>query len=291
MNIYYNNGSLLIDDPEHFNAAISCACGQSFRWSQQRDGGIFGVVRGRGVTLFQNSERIVLSPCGENDVDFWTDYFDLKRDYAAIEAELLNDDRLRVCVPYASGIRVFNQEPFEALISFIISANNNIKRISGIIERICIHCGEKRDMNDGMGYYYCFPIPEVLAALSIETLEKLGAGYRAPYIKDSAKRIADGYDLEALKDMPTGEARRELLKFLGVGPKVADCVLLFSLRHTDAFPIDVWMTRALRELFFNGRDPSKDELASLMERLGKYSGIVQQYVFHYARKSGLGKNV
>ncbi|MBQ9832382.1 MAG: DNA glycosylase [Clostridia bacterium] len=291
MKVYCKDNSIIIEDAQHFNAARSCNCGQAFRWHEQCDGSIFGVAHSRGITIRQKGDTVILENCDASDVDLWYDYFDLGRDYNAIEAKLLADPRLNVCVPYANGIRVFNQEPFEALISFIISANNNIKRISGIIEKICIYCGERREIKDGSGYYYCFPTPERLSALTVEELQKLGSGYRAPYILSTARRIAKGYDLKKLVGMDTATARKELLSFLGVGPKVADCILLFSLKHTDAFPIDVWMKRALRELFFENRDPSKAELASLMERLGEYSGIVQQYIFHYARESGLGKNV
>ncbi len=155
------------------------------------------------------------------------DYFDLERDYSEIESMIAKDERLAVCIDGAAGIRVFNQEPFEALISFIISANNNIKRISGIIDRLCTRCGERLEFDGSI--LYAFPTPERIAALTVDELKAIGAGYRAPYIKASAQRISDGYDLERLRHMSLQDARRELLTFPGVGPKVADCGLLFSL--------------------------------------------------------------
>ncbi len=289
MDIYYKNGSVIIENAQNFNVERSCLCGQAFRWQKQRDGSMFGIAFNKGVRIIEYNGIIEIQNCEEQDVKLWSNYFDLERDYGQIEKIILDDERLSVCVPYGSGIRIFKQEPFEAFISFIISANNNIKRISGIVEKLCAYCGEKKELADKSGYYYCFPTPDAVASLSEAELCKIGTGYRAPYILKSAKRIADGYELEELKNVPIEAARKELLSFLGIGPKVADCILLFSLGFTNAFPIDVWMKRALKELFFDGRDPSKKELESLNIRLGKYSGIVQQYIFHYAREVGLGK--
>ena len=192
-----------------------------------------------------------------------------------------------MCIGSASGIRVFAQEPFETLITFIISANNNIGRIAGIVERLCALCGEKAEF-DGKEYYL-FPKPESIAALEESELVRIGSGYRAPYIKKSAAIIAGGYQLEKLRDMPLDIARKELLKFPGVGPKVADCVLLFGLGHTDAFPVDVWIGRAMSEIYFDGESPKKKQLEAAIRALGSESGIVQQYIFHYARQTALGK--
>ena len=192
-----------------------------------------------------------------------------------------------MCIGSASGIRVFAQEPFETLITFIISANNNIGRIAGIVERLCALCGEKAEL-DGKEYYL-FPKPESIAALEESELVRIGSGYRAPYIKKSAAIIAGGYQLEKLRDMPLDIARKELLKFPGVGPKVADCVLLFGLGHTDAFPVDVWIGRAMSEIYFDGESPKKKQLEAAIRALGSESGIVQQYIFHYARQTALGK--
>lgn len=288
MHVDVNHNGMTIITPR-FDIGRSCACGQAFRWRKEGDGAFFGVVRGRGVRLCNEADGTLrLTPCDEADAPMWADYFDLHRDYGAIEAAMAGDARLSACMKHAGGIRIFNQEPFETLISFIISANNNMKRVALIIERLCRYCGEKRALA-GKGDYYCFPDPNTIADLSVEELVKIGAGYRAPFIKASARRIAEGYDLCNLIDMPLFAARRELLAFMGVGPKVADCVLLFSLRHADAFPVDVWIGRALRELFFEGEKPCRDELDALVRSLGRYSGIVQQYIFHYAREVGLGK--
>lgn len=288
------NDTLFIRELPFFDLEKSASCGQAFRWVECEADAAAGercaftcVIRAKPVRVAQTDEYLCVYPCTESEVRGYIEYFDLERDYAAIEAMISADPRLSVCLPGAEGIRVFNQEPFEALISFIISANNNIKRISGIVERLCRLAGERlvfmgREM-------YAFPTPQALSLLSEESLKAIGAGYRAPYIVSSAKRIAEGYDLESLRDMPLERARKELLSFMGVGPKVADCILLFSLGRTNAFPIDVWIDRAMNELFFDSVPPKKSEMREAVESMGEYSGIIQQYIFFHARAVKLGK--
>lgn len=288
------NETLYIRELKRFDLEKCATCGQAFRWKEceknaaAREISAFTcVIRGKAVRAAQTEEYLSLFPCSDEEAAVYIDYFDLERDYSSIEAMIAADPRLSVCLPGAEGIRVFNQEPFEALISFIISANNNIKRISGIVERLCRLAGEKLVfMGDET---YAFPSPEAIAALDVEQLKAIGAGYRAPYIIESAKRIAGGYDLETLRAMPLQAARKELLGFMGVGPKVADCILLFSLGHTDAFPIDVWIDRAMNELFFDSVPPKKSEMREAVASIGRYSGIIQQYIFFHARAVQLGK--
>ena len=167
---------------------------------------------------------------------------------------------------------MLNQEPWETLCSFIISQNNNIKRIKGIISRLCENFGENK------GGFYTFPTAEKIAALTLEDLSVLRSGFRAKYILDAAKKVSSGeVELKKLKDAPTDGARDELMKITGVGPKVADCVLLFGLEHADAFPKDVWIKRAMQVLF----DGELPECAK------PYAGITQQYIFLYARETKL----
>lgn len=280
------NGTLTVRGIDRIDIERSCACGQSFRWKKDGDGFVAPAL-GRVVRVCQNDCDICIYPCKKGEEKDWLAYFDLDRDYAAIEKRLSVDEQLSMCIGSASGIRVFAQEPFETLITFIISANNNIGRIAGIVERLCALCGEKAEF-DGKEYYL-FPKPESIAALEESELVGIGSGYRAPYIKKSAAIIAGGYQLEKLRDMPLDIARKELLKFPGVGPKVADCVLLFGLGHTDAFPVDVWIGRAMSEIYFDGESPKKKQLEAAIRALGSESGIVQQYIFHYARQTALGK--
>ncbi len=285
LQVSHEFGCLTLTPSSPFNLKRSCACGQAFRF-QEEGGGYFGVVNGRGVRLTQNGNSLKVFPCAKEEIPQFVRYFDMERDYGLIELQLERDERLRACLSSASGIRIFNQDPFETLISFIISANNNVKRIQKIVAGLCESAGEL--VMDDVYTYLRFPTPQALADLPEETLRELGAGYRAPFIKQSAKKVADGYDLAALRNLPLTEARKELCTFPGVGAKVADCVLLFSLGHANAFPMDVWMKRAVRELFFDGEEPTKRELEGAIEKLGPVSGILQQFVFHYARESGLG---
>ena len=283
MNIEFENGAVIFRGIDCFDLEKSCSCGQAFRWRPFM-GGQLGVVRGEPALLTQDGDSIKVNGASPASAAMWAHYLDLGRGYAGIEARVIEDPRLAVCFPAAHGIRVFNQEPFEALISFIISQNNNIKRISGIVARLCEKCGEPLEF---MGQtLFAFPTPERIAALTEEELYALGTGYRAPFIKAAAERVAGGYRLEALRDMSLAEARAELLSFSGVGPKVADCVLLFSLQHSDAFPIDVWIDRAMKALFFEGNNAKKAELYEAVDALGEYSGIIQQYIFQYARELG-----
>ena len=173
---------------------------------------------------------------------------------------------------YGKGIRVLNQEPWETLCSFIISQNNNIKRIKGIIARLCENFGNETENG------YTFPAPEKLACLTPEDLSELRAGFRAKYIIDAAQKVTSGeVDLKKLRNLSTDEARAELMKIKGVGPKVADCALLFSHKHISAFPKDVWIKRAMQVLF----------RGDLPEIAKPYAGIVQQYIFFYARETRL----
>lgn len=185
------------------------------------------------------------------------------------------------CACDSCGIHVFRQEPFETLISFIISANNNVKRIMGTVEKICVLAGDP--IETPFGTQYVFPTPEKLAACSEEQLRECGTGYRAPYIQNTSAMIRDGFPLESLRNMTLEQARKQIVQLPGVGPKVADCILLYSLGHDDAFPMDVWMKRVMRTMFFNGEEPPKAELEQVISELGAEAGIIQQYLFHYAR--------
>ena len=219
MEFKYFKNMLVVSGVKPFDLEKCCTCGQAFRWVKNpvhMQAGLFdecglpdaeaflafaGVIRGRAVLVMQSDDSLIVTPCAKGEAQLFIDYFDLKRDYSAVEAALAADERLRVCLPGSSGIRVFNQEPFEALISFIISANNNIKRISGIIDRLCSLAGEKLpvryfsdcaavDCDFGKNSeVFAFPTPERIAALSEDELKQIGAGYRAPYIIKSAKRI------------------------------------------------------------------------------------------------------
>ena len=245
-------------------------CGQCFRWRRQEDGSYRGVVRGRAVRASRDGDRLILDGADESDREMWADYFDLSCDYAAIRERLgALHPAMAEAARYAPGIRILRQEPFEALISFIISQNNNIKRISGIVARLCESFGEPIG-----GGEYAFPTAERLAALEPDDLAPIRAGFRHRYIIDAARRVARGEtDLEAIRLLPVDEARSRLMRITGVGVKVADCVLLYGLHRAESFPLDVWMKRAMATLF-DGMEPSA---------FGDCAGVAQQYIFHYAR--------
>lgn len=246
-------------------------CGQSFRWKEEEDGGFTGTALGRTVTVRTKANDLIIEGATADDFEnIWKDYFDLDFDYVALRDELSKTHPvLCEAAKFAPGIHILRQEPFEALISFIISQNNNIKRIEGIVERLCENFGE--ELSDGS---FAFPTAEKLASLSTEDLAPLRAGFRNRYILDAAKKVYSGeVDLEECRTLPFADAKKKLMTIVGVGEKVADCVLLYGLHRTQAFPMDVWMKRAMATLF---PDTS-------YESFGEYAGIAQQYIFHYSR--------
>ncbi len=253
-----------------FELKDTLACGQCFRFKENADGSFTGVACGKVITLSKADDTLILYTNEEDFLNIWQSYFDLGLDYGKIKEDLSSvHPTLKEAAKFAPGIRILKQEPFEALISFIISQNNNIKRISGIVERLCELCGE--EISEGV---YAFPTPEALGKLTAEDLAPIRAGFRAKYIVDAVEKVNSGeVDLTALEAMNFDKAKEELLKIKGVGSKVADCVLLYGFHKLEGFPMDVWMKRAMAVLFpdFTGGD------------FGKFAGIAQQYIFHYAR--------
>lgn len=246
-------------------------CGQSFRWKEQDDKSFKGVAYNKAVTMKLEVETLYIDNATKEDFEkIWKTYLDLDLDYGKIRKEISKiHPVLNEAAKYAPGIRILRQEPYEALCTFIISQNNNIRRIKGIIERLCENFGEKLESGE-----FAFPTAEKIASLSEEDLSPLRAGFRNKYIIDGARKVALGeVNLEICKTLPYEEARAELMKIKGVGVKVADCTLLFGMHRIEAFPIDVWMKRAMEILFpdMTGED------------FGEYAGIAQQYIFHYSR--------
>ncbi|MEG0703145.1 MAG: DNA glycosylase [Christensenella sp.] len=250
--------------------------GQAFRFTSCGENAYHGVAYGRYLRVEKREDTVRFSPCTKQEFEeIWRHYFDFDRDYNALFCDC-EDAALARGREYGCGLRMLNQQPFETLISFIVSANNNIGRIRGIIAKICELAGEQFSYNGEI--YYRFPTPNALAELSCEELVTCGSGYRAPYIKRTAKLIADGFSLEELKSKKYADAKAALQTLPGVGPKVADCVLLFSLGFHDAFPADVHVKRVLRDNYgFEGNDKQIYEFAK--ERFGEYAGIAQQYLF------------
>lgn len=249
-------------------------CGQCFRWNADKNGIYSGIAYGYPAKLWEEDGRVFIRSYAP--AELWQEYFDLDRDYVKISKGFCGGEYLDGCISYGMGIRILRQDPWEALCSFIISQCNNIKRIKGIVERLCALYGEKIEFDGDT--YYTFPSAQKLSEVSAEDLAPLRSGYRAAYIVSAAVAVSTGaIDLESLIHTDYVTAKKELLKLNGIGEKVANCVVLFGLYHMEAFPIDVWIRRALKEHFPPDFDP---------DTLGEYAGLAQQYIFFYARSNG-----
>lgn len=265
-------------------------CGQCFRWDEQPDGSYTGIVRNNVINVRKVDNSIVFKSYGADNLEeLATEYFDLNRNYEEIKDTLSKiDEYLANSIIYGNGIRILNQDLWETIISFIISANNNIPRIKGIINRISQKYGNEIKWKGRS--YFTFPLPEKLAMATVEDLRALGLGFRDVRVYETTHRILEKQvDLEKLhKEPDTQKVRNELLSLSGVGPKVADCILLFStLKRFDVFPIDVWVRRVMNELYIKSEDETKvnkKEIEKLAkEKYGNLEGIAQQYLFYWKR--------
>jgi N-glycosylase/DNA lyase len=280
--------------PEH-----TFECGQCFRWRRENDGSYSGVVSGefanlsyapyagekdRGAITIRSG---LLADNPARGEEFWRNYLDLNRDYKAVKQMLAAKDKVMArAIEAGRGIRILNQEKWETLISFIISQNNNIRRITGCIEKLCRQFGRRVGVF-GDREYYAFPAIAELACLDAEDLAACRLGYRAKYIVDTAAAVScdGGEKLESGDILPTGEIESYLLSLPGVGPKVAGCILLFAMKKTEAFPVDVWVKRVMNR--FYGMDesnlPAIKDYAS--RNFGNCGGLAQQYLFNYIRQA------
>ena len=273
-----------------FNLEHIFECGQCFRWNKNEDGSYTGVVKKNVINIKMIGKDVYVESYGADDLkELFDYYFDMDRDYETIKNELQKiDSNMRRSILYGEGIRLLNQDLWETIISFIISANNNIPRIKGIIERISKRFGDKIERNGIQ--YYTFPTPEQLEKASVQDLRNLGLGFRDVRVFETTKIVLNKeIDLDKLHDEKnTQVVREELLKLPGVGPKVADCILLFStLKRLDVFPIDVWVRRVMNELYIHNEDENKVDkklvLSMANEKFGNLQGIAQQYLFYWKR--------
>ena len=268
-------------------------CGQCFRWNKEKENSYVGVFENSVVRVKQTSKSISFEGVNKQDKDLQEicfSYFDLQRDYESLQKQLKKaDSTLGQSIQYGQGIRILNQDLWETIISFIISANNNIPRIKGIIERLSKNYGQPIQWRENT--YYTFPTPEELAKASIEDLRKLGLGFRDKRVYETTKRIVEKkVDLEKLKEEKNFEKIREtLLTLPGVGEKVADCILLFStLKRLEAFPIDVWVKRVMNELYIHKEEAkvnNKEIQKIAYEKFGTLAGLAQQYLFYWKREA------
>ena len=265
-------------------------CGQCFRWNIEENGSYTGVVQNNVINVYQNGNDVVFTGMCEDDIqDICNNYFDLKTDYKFIKQQLSKiDNDLKKSIQFGSGIRILNQDLWECIISFIISANNNIPRIKKIIENLSLHYGNKILWNNKE--YYTFPTPEQLSKASVQDLRNLGLGIRDKRVYDTTRDIlnkkVDLQELEKMKDVV--RIKEQLLTLNGVGEKVADCIMLFSLKKFEVFPIDVWVRRVMNDLYIKNPDEtkvSKKEIQTLAKNKYKnLAGIAQQYLFYWKRE-------
>lgn len=286
----------VINNCKSFKVKDVFDCGQCFRWNEQADGSYTGIFENNVLNVKQEKDahgyKITISGICVGDIkEVSRKYFDLDRNYEEIKSTLSSiDEYLEESIAYGEGIRILNQDLWEMIISFIISANNNIPRIKGIIDRMSQKYGSKIEFR-GQDYY-TFPTVEALSKASIEDLRALGLGFRDKYIFETTKKVKSGeVSLEEMKtEKDTIKVRNKLLTLSGVGPKVADCILLFSiLKRFDVFPIDVWVRRVMNDLYIHNHDETKvnkKEIEQLAKaKFGELEGIAQQYLFYWKREN------
>ena len=281
----------ILEKPKTFNLKDIFECGQCFRWNEQEDGSYTGIWKENVVNVKKEGEDYIFTGiCKSGNLEEEIkEYFDFNRDYEKLKKELSQiDDYMKDSIQYGKGIRILNQDLWETIISFIISANNNIPRIKGIIERLSERHGKKIEWRGKE--YYTFPTPEELKNVTVEEYRKLGLGFRDIRLYETTKMILEGkVDLEELEENPnTIEVREKLLTLSGVGPKVADCILLFStLKRFEVFPIDVWVRRVMNDLYIKNEDETKVNKKQIekmaQDKFGDLAGLAQQYLFNYRK--------
>jgi len=260
-----------------FDLEQTLESGQCFRFAPSDSGG-YHVIAGARTAGF--------APDGAITNDFWTNYFDLNTDYDAIKSALSEDDPVMTeAISFAPGIRILKQDSWETLICFIISQNNRIPQIKRVVEKLCLMFGDAIDGTDS----FAFPTAERLAEADVSDLLKTSAGFRARYIKDAAEKVSSGtIDLSHLDDLPSAQLKQELMGIVGVGEKVADCVMTFGFGRRSSFPVDVWIGRVMRKLYMGGRDASLKEIRLFAEdKWGGLAAYANQYLFHYARMNSI----
>ena len=275
---------LTIEQP--FNLGASLESGQAHRWEKLGDW-YAGVIRGEFIQIRQNGQIVEFSsgPSPEEvAAPMLRDYFRLDDDIDAIYSDINRDDRVAAMVNKYPGLRILRTEPWECLVAFICSANNNIARIHQLMERMSAEFGSPLTLNGQTRH--SFPRPADLVEAGEGELRRLGLGFRAPYVDLASRAVLEGeLDMPALVRMPYPEAKATLMEQKGIGSKIADCIAVFSLEKLEAFPIDVWIRRALAEWYFPGEKTPPDRvlLEWAQDHFGRYGGYAQQYLFHGQR--------
>ena len=274
-------------DVKCFNLKYTLECGQCFRWNKIDENTYIGVVKDRVLKVRQEGNKIFIKSDKEENLEKVVRYyFDLDKDYEKLEKKIvLIDDNIAKAVKNTSGLRNLNQDFFEMLISYIISANNNIPRISKSVNEISKRYGKEIEFEGKR--YYLFPTPDELRDVTIDEFRECGVGFRDKYIYKTVEKINNKeIDLEQMQKLDTEKLKAALLSLMGVGPKVADCILLFSCARQEVFPIDVRVQRIMRRLYYNNEEVSKNEiLRYARENFGENAGIIQQHLFYNVREN------
>lgn len=283
---------IIIKDNDSINLKQIFESGQCFRWRLNASGYYEGVASGKAIQVkYCNEDGGSILLCGKNIEDnykFWYKYFDLGRDYQFIRESLSKIDPVMAkAVEYGKGLRILKQEFWETLVSFILSANNMIPRISKSVEALACAFGEPIERQSGV---YAFPDSERLLRTGPEGISICRGGFRCKYIYCAAQMVSSGVINEILlRSLEIGDARKELLKIPGVGAKIADCVLLYSGIAYDVFPVDIWVRRVMEALYFKRKVSMKEISSFALDHFGKLAGFAQLYLFYYARKNNIGK--
>lgn len=300
-NIIEKENSIVLENVKDFNIKQILECGQCFRWERITDTNYIVVAYRRIIEIIQEGSTVTILNTNINDFnEIWKDYFDLNVNYEEVKIELSKDELLKKSVEFGYGIRILNQDPFEILISFIISARNSIPSIMKTIKKISERWGDKIEYKGNI--YYAFPTPNQLKDVSLEEIKETGASFRSKYIVDTISKVnavieakSNGtldeelkqFDLDYIKSLPVDECHKALQNFMGVGAKVADCIMLFSMGKHSAFPVDVWIKRAMIH-FYLAPDVSLNKIRVFgREKFGELAGLAQQYLFYYARENNI----
>ena len=291
MNVYEKNNVVILEGVADFDPKHIFECGQCFRWMAEEDGSYTGVAKGKVINVSRENDTVYIKNSSLKDFnDIWKDYFYLNTDYTKIKNILKNmDEHLEKATEFGWGIRILRQDPWEMIISFIISSNNRIPMIQRAIGNLSRQYGTYIGQYNGVDYYD-FPTPEQLNKASIEDIRACSTGFRDKYIKSTTEAVINNNDdVYKYNSLSTEECRKELMKFNGIGPKVCDCIALFGMQKYDTFPVDVWVKRVMQE-FYVDDDMSLPKMRTYaIDKFGDLSGFAQQYLFYYARELGIGR--
>ena len=296
MTYYEQDGKVFLTGCDSFDIEQTLESGQCFRFGRLGAGNYTLVAHGKVLHIEQKGEEICFSPCTLSEFELiWHNYFDLGRDYDEVRAILSKGDKVMAeAVKFAPGIRMMNQDVWECLVSFIISANNRIPMIKQVVKNISDKFGDEiPSENVYTGHpsvEYTFPTYTQLVNATADDFAACKAGFRGKYIVDAIQKVNSGQiKLDGFSALSTEELKNELMSIKGVGVKVADCVLLFSCKRREIFPIDVWIRRVVQELYFGGREvPLNDLQAFASDKWGEHAGYANQFLFHYARLHKIG---